>query len=436
MSPKIVISGITSFRNHGVEALVVSTVEQLRKRLSNPTFTILDRSPDYDSHQLKAKDVRFAQDHSIRSLYASKARRLLNRMVPRINKLAQETIREIRAADLVMASGGDVFCSEYGHRSLLSHLTPIRIAQKAGVPTILHAQSIGPFTNAEDCDAFCHVANRATTISVREEASYRYLTKTLGMRPEQCHLVADPAFLLRPSQGVEAGRLFRHFLHRHDRPTIALGISQAICHWMDTNKERHVEVWIQIIQWLRDTLDANIILVPHVQEISPENDDRVLATEIMKRLGYHPAVCLAGGHLSAHDFKSIIAQCDLVIAERMHAAIAGLSSAVPTLVVGYSVKAQGILTDIYGRELTPRALISIQDFLKTGRGLAQVQTAWECRSALQEQLDKSLPDAKRRAAKAFDLAEHALKQSQNVQGQTPSPIVSQASSFGWEPSTS
>ena len=33
MSQKIVITGITSFRNHGVEALVVSTIAQLRLRL-------------------------------------------------------------------------------------------------------------------------------------------------------------------------------------------------------------------------------------------------------------------------------------------------------------------------------------------------------------------------------------------------------------------
>ena len=58
------------------------------------------------------------------------------------------------------------------------------------------------------------------------------------------------------------------------------------------------------------------------------------------------------------------------------AAIAGLSTGVPTLVIGYSIKAEGILTDLLGTDLTKNAaLISIQDFLAPGAGLARVQAA-------------------------------------------------------------
>ena len=34
MSQKIVFTGITSFRNHGVEALIVSAIAQLQQRLN------------------------------------------------------------------------------------------------------------------------------------------------------------------------------------------------------------------------------------------------------------------------------------------------------------------------------------------------------------------------------------------------------------------
>lgn len=410
MSQRILITGITSLRNHGVEALVKSTVEQLRPRLSNPVFTILDRAPEYDRHQFPADDVQFSHDYSIRPLYAGRLRKILGRCWPGSDRHARATFREIESADLVIASGGDVFCSEYGHRSLLSHLQPLKIAQKRGIPTLLHAQSIGPFSNTRDREAFLEVALKTQAVTVRETASHEYLIHGLKMPEAQCHLVADPAFLL--SQGSpEAGKaLFDHLCYRPENPTVALGVSQAICHWMQTSQDRHLQTWLDIIRWLRSELDANIILVPHVHEISPQNDDQVLATELLRCLEYDPAVRLAGGALSACEFKAIIARCDFLVAERMHAAIAGLSTAVPTLVVGYSIKAKGILTDLLGDPLAlEHALISIEDFLQPGRGLAQVQSAWAARDQLSRRLQEGLPRTQQRAALAFDVIQRVLE---------------------------
>ena len=41
-------------------------------------------------------------------------------------------------------------------------------------------------------------------------------------------------------------------------------------------------------------------------------------------------------------------RCRFLIAARTHASIAGYSTGVPTLVVGYSVKAEGIAKDLFG----------------------------------------------------------------------------------------
>ena len=403
MSKKIVITGITSFRNHGVEALVVSTIAQLRELIPGATFTVLDRAPDYDASRLPATDVKFVHDYTIRPLYAGKLRKTLTRFLPGLDQEAEIAANELRSAACVVASGGDVFCSEYGHRSLLSHLQPLKIAQAAGVPFVIHAQSIGPFTNDLDRLAFTEVARHAAAVTVRETASFRYLTEALELPATHCHLVADPAFLLALPDPAEGDALFAHHRAVEDRPTIALSTSSAICHWMESDADRHVEAWLEVIHWLRDTLDANLILIPHVQELSAKNDDRVLATKLQSRLGYDPRVRLAGGDFGASEFKAIISRCDFVVAERMHAAIAGLSTGVPTLVIGYSIKAEGILTDLLGAELTQQsALISIQDFLAPGAGLARVQAAWASRAELASRLTTALRTMKARSASAYD----------------------------------
>lgn len=403
MSKKIVITGITSFRNHGVEALVVSTIAQLRERIPGARFTVLDRAPDYDTSRLPDGDVKFVHDYTIRPLYAGKLRKTLTRILPGLDKDAEAAANELKSAACVVASGGDVFCSEYGHRSLLSHLQPLKIAHAAGVPFVIHAQSIGPFSTDEDRSAFTEVARQAAAVTVRETASYHYLTLGLNLPADRCHLVADPAFLLGQPEPTEGDALFAHHRAVEGRPTIALSTSSAICHWMKSDAGRHVEAWLEVIHWLRAELDANLILIPHVQELSAKNEDRVLATELQRRLGHDPRVRLAGGDFSASDYKAIISRCDFVVAERMHAALAGLSTGVPTLVIGYSIKAEGILTDLLGQELTQQsALISIQDFLAPGAGLARVQAAWASRAELASHLGLALPTMKARSASAYD----------------------------------
>lgn len=53
---------------------------------------------------------------------------------------------------------------------------------------------------------------------------------------------------------------------------------------------------------------------------------------------------------NAEELKGYIARCRYMIAARTHASIAAYSQKVPTLVVGYSIKARGIAKDLFGTE--------------------------------------------------------------------------------------
>ncbi|MFR2988275.1 MAG: polysaccharide pyruvyl transferase family protein, partial [Faecalibacillus sp.] len=48
------------------------------------------------------------------------------------------------------------------------------------------------------------------------------------------------------------------------------------------------------------------------------------------------------------ELKGYISRCRFFIGARTHATIAAYSTCVPTLVIGYSVKAKGIAKDIFG----------------------------------------------------------------------------------------
>ncbi len=405
---KIVITGITSFRNHGVEALVTTTLDQLRSRLPGANFLVLDRMPEFDASRIQSPDVKFKLDETVRPLYASRARRALLQLSDHVEALGREyqaTIRDVQTATAVVASGGDVFGSEYGHRSLLSHLEPLKIARRARVPFFLHAQSIGPFQNLADTRAFTDVAKDATHITVRERMSYDYVTKTLQLPRERVTLTADPAFLLTPAQA----RWREYFGFTAKRPVVALSMSQAICNWMGSDYEQHRRVWCEVVEWFRRDLDADLIFIPHVQEISTKNDDRILATQLVRHFDFDPRLQIAGGDFSAADFKGIISQCDFVVAERMHAAIAGLSSGVPTVVIGYSVKGEGILSDLLDtKTVREAALIPLKDFLEIKTARTRLTLAWKRREAMARHLREPLPEVRRRAALSFDIIAAAL----------------------------
>ncbi len=404
---KTIISGVTSFRNHGVEALVTTIIEQLRIRLPSPEFLVLDRNPEYDASRIIAKDVRFAQDLTPKPQVSTRLRAMVLKLSNQVKALArdyQAALDEFESADLLVTTGGDVFASEYGHRSLLTHLAPLKVAREFGKPFFFAAHSIGPFKNSADREAFLEVARSAAGISLREGRSYDYVTKELGLPTSLVTLTADPAFLLsKPDPSLQTP-VRRYFGFGPDRPVIALTPSQAICNWMNSDYDQHFRVWCAVIEMLLKELDAGLVLVPHVQETSPKNDDRVLATELLRHFRFDPRLQLAGADYTAGEYKGIISQCDMVVSERMHSCIAGLSSGICTVAIGYSVKAEGILCDLFDpAQVNGGLLLPIKDFLEVEVACLKVRQAWQMRDAVRSRLKAALPDVQRRAGLTFDL---------------------------------
>ena len=96
-----------------------------------------------------------------------------------------------------------------------------------------------------------------------------------------------------------------------------------------------------------DHSKLQIALIPHV--VWEQNDDRKPIHELFERFkGTGRVVEIGDG--TCEELKGYIARCRLFVGARTHATIAAYSSLVPTLVVGYSVKARGIAKDLFGTE--------------------------------------------------------------------------------------
>jgi colanic acid/amylovoran biosynthesis protein len=401
---RITLTSIGLLQNRGIEALAVSTIAGFRRVFAKPEITVLTHHRIANAPVLAESGVELLDDPYFGRKFEilQKLGPLQDAIKPMLAGNVAGLERHLAGQDLVVASGGDNFSSDYGSPAVWLH--PLRHAQRQDVPVVLMAQSIGPFRSAEHRDVFLPVAAAARLITVRESASLDYVTGELGIPRERVVLTADPAFLLQPAPAAWTAKALAWYGLERGRPIVAISVSQGISRFGGVDAAEHRRQLAAVIRAALDELGAQVLLVPHVEDPRPHNNDLLIADALLRDLDYDRRVAVARLNHSAAELKALIAAADLVVAERMHAAIAGLSSGVPTLVIGYSVKGNGITSDVLGGDARAEGMVvPIADFVAGGRGPALVAAAWARRGEVAERLARNLPGIKARAELNFTL---------------------------------
>lgn len=397
--PSIVLTAINTLRNRGVEALALSILEGVRTEFGpKAQITLLTRDVKGAQESLSHRgitDVTILPD----SAYAPKveagtmdkltfkAKRALRMQVLKKLTSAEQALAD---ADLVLVSGGDVFSSDYGimERYLRQYDQPIA----NGTPVYFLAQSIGPFTNPDEKASFTEIAKKSW-FTVRETISEKYLIEDLGIPAERVKLSADPAFLLTVPDEVQAEMMAEYGLEPGGYATAA--VSRGISEFKGLSHEEHLEAWLVAARGIIARA-GKLVLVPHVQLPQSEEDDLSLANEIAAALDDPNCVVMNRLHSSV-EFKSVLKGSVFCIAERTHGAIGAMSSNVPTLSVGYSIKARGILQLLLeDPELFSTLHLPVEKFTAENAE-AVVAAAWDARDRFAEELSRTLPETRARA---------------------------------------
>ena len=213
-----------------------------------------------------------------------------------------------------------------------------------------------------------------------------------GIQKNTC-LFPDPAFTLQPKQSA----LPKGF---QEGNTIGLNLSPLIMS-CETQKGAAFQNFQTLIDHIIQTTDMQIALIPHV--VWPANDDRIPLKALYEQFADTGRVILIDD-ADASTLKGVIARCRFFIGARTHATIAAYSSCVPTLVVGYSIKAKGIAKDLFGtydRYVLPVQTLECTDELTNA-------FAWltEQETAMRTHLTSMMPDY---IAKAYGAANEVQK---------------------------
>lgn len=328
--PQIILYPHGGSANHGCEALVRSSV----KILDNDRLILASRRPEEDSKysinnicDIVDETCKFKR-FSIEYLYASFRYRLL-RDRDAFERITYRHIIDAAAArtSIALSFGGDNYC--YGKPTYLYIIN--RLLRELNTPTVLWGCSIEP-SNIDD-EMLSDLAGYSSIIA-RESITYNALLEA-GL--SNATLYPDPAFQLdRVDLPLPEGFV--------EGNTVGINISPMIMSYEQggniafRNYERLIE---QIIE----QTDMQIALIPHV--VWPNNDDRIPLARLYEKYSHSGRVVMIEDH-NCMELKGYIARCRFMVAARTHASIAAYSSCVPTLVVGYSVKAKGIAKDLFG----------------------------------------------------------------------------------------
>lgn len=234
---------------------------------------------------------------------------------------------QVLPGNVYASIGGDNYC--YGGGQWLYALNDI--IRKQGGYTVLLGCSITP----GDIDAMMlDDLKKFDLIIARESITYQALCDRGITKLE---LLPDPAFSL----GVEECELPSTFI---PGKTVGINMSGLITRYEKDSGilARNMD---RLIRFILEYTDMSIALIPHV--VTPDNDDLSVMRPIYEKYVSTRRVSLIPD-LNCCQLKYIIGKCRYLVAARTHASIAAYSQAVPTLVIGYSVKAEGIAKDLFG----------------------------------------------------------------------------------------
>lgn len=373
--------------NHGCEAIVNSVCHMVKEKV-----TLLSYFGEEDKkYSLNAlcdivSERRF-EEHKLAHVLYYGYRKITGDQESFI-RYRYGNIMKGKTAPLAISIGGDNYCYD-------NMLSDLRLANSAfnrkGVRTVLLGCSIEPeLLRREDIVADLM---RYHTIIARESITYEALKDMVKeqdggiegrKRMPQILCYPDPAFTLQKRElplpeGFAEGN------------TVGINVSPMI---QDNEKESGItmECYEALIQYIIENTGFQIALIPHV--VWARNDDRKPIHTLFEKFKDTGRVVEIGDG-TCEELKGFISRCRLFVGARTHATIAAYSSCVPTLVVGYSVKARGIARDLFGQEehyvLPVQGLKDKDDLVKEFQWLSSQE------KEIREKLEKKMPDYRNRA---------------------------------------
>lgn len=369
MNRKIVLYGNGSSGNHGCEAIYRGTKTVLECPLLIQTENENeDRKYGIDrfSNLYPSKSANVSVLDKIKAYYLLKAK---GSFVEMDGIYYLEGIKRLsKMSDLAFSVGGDNYC--YGYPEIYAFLN--RMYNKYGFKTVLWGCSVEPalMTDAKVVEDL----KNYRLIVARESITCDAL-KEIGANVMYC---PDPAFFMKP-EPIEIDERFA-------TDTVGINCSPMII-FNEQIPGIAYQNYKELINYILRETNMNIALIPHV--VWEKSDDCGVLLRLYEECDDKSRVIVVKDN-SAPRLKYIISRCKVFVGARTHATIAAYSSGIPTLVVGYSVKARGIAKDLM--KDMDNFILPVQELRDAGQLAAYTRKLIGSHDTVKARLNQSMSD--------------------------------------------
>ncbi len=367
-------------QNHGCEAIVRGTKEILKQKLKLFSFA------SEDEVKYKVTEIVEVCDDietpikrkSFKYLCVALQVKFFKKTTLSTKFRKVQFFSKINKGDICLSIGGD----NYNYQGIRELADYNEILHQKGAKTILWGCSI----DEELIPDLIEDLNRYDMIITRETLTFNAL-KEKGISTK-IRLCSDPAFQLKKNK-VQFPENFSK------ENIVGINLSPLILKY--GNSELILKNFENLVQYIIKETVFQICFIPHVVALG--NDDRKVMKPLFEKFEKTNRVMILDDYNCA-DLKGFISNCRFFLGARTHATIAAYSTGVPTIAIGYSMKAKGIAKDIFGS--FENYVCPVQDFENENELIKSFIWLMQNEEPIKQHYKNVMPDYKESALQAAE----------------------------------
>ena len=343
---QISIIGATLTGNQGAAAMLETTIGEIRKRFPEANFVVHSYLPEADKLALEAKDVRIVDATPMAICLSALPAMLDNGLhflglrFPKF--LMPESLREIRSSAVLIDVAGISLTA--GREKFL----PFNIlcnwpALLVGTPVVKFAQAMGPGDSKVTKLVARFLLKRVNMTFARGKKTMELIAPVAPR--DRREFAADIAFLyqdnyaLIPSWSAQLDNVVQE-IKAHDDEVVAISVSSVVKGLLEKTGQDYIALTKDMIEQLLSE-GKRVVVFPNACREGTDalrNNDIPIINALADKLGKNKRLHMVDYAVNTAAIRKVLTHCDALIASRFHAMVAGLSLALPTLVLGWSHK--------------------------------------------------------------------------------------------------
>jgi len=413
------IVGGSIWGNRGAEAMLETTIAQIRQVAPDTVFNVYTIYPERDPLLVSDEKIRFLSGKPLVFALRYFPLALLHKLLGllRVRLPLPESLAHMKGSCCLLDMGGITF-SDGRTLQLLYNVFSIWPAMLLDVPVIKLSQAMGPFEQLINRILARHFLPKCDRIFARGEITAEHL-RTLNLNRDKYDRAADIAFLYQPENSLSEeneDKLAELAAKLDERRQAGIGMVSIIPSSLVFDRtageagDYAAKLLAIIAAACRE--DNQVVVLPNASRAGSGkvmNNDLIVIDALRDRAARDlPRELLEKLHwvdldINARGIRTLVGKTDVLVTSRFHGMVAGLSLCVPTMVIGWSHKYRETLADFGMDGYAINYEAGLDQTLSLFRGF------WQDREQIKSQLEKNIAKVRASASVQFeDLCERRI----------------------------